>query len=152
MVEVVSENVHAESRHTHIHLVTNVTFLGVGGVETAMSLPVSAQVATCCIMFATVSASVLGFLQLIPAFLAPSISNGKLAAVVVCSCDVEERLGLCWCLDHSAHLMVRDGWGDGHVVWDSRAGGGDVDEGGVVVVLLGGGRGGWSTIRGRGGS
>ena len=96
----------------------------------------SAQVATCCIMFTTVSTSVLGLLQLITTFLTPTIRNGQLAvAAVVGSCDVDERL-LCWCLDHSDHLLISDGGCDGHMVWHSRAGGGDVDQSGVVVVLL----------------
>ena len=84
MVEVVSENVHAEGWHADIHFAANVTLFCVGRVETPMSLSVSAEVAAGCIVFTTVSTSVLWLLHLIPALFAPAVSNRKLAVAVGC--------------------------------------------------------------------
>ena len=58
MVEGVGEHMHREGRHADIHLVTDVALLGIVRVKAPVSLPMSGQVAACCIMFSTVTAGV----------------------------------------------------------------------------------------------
>ena len=75
MIEIVCEYVHAESRHTDIHFAANMALFSIGRVQTAVSLSVSGQVAAGCIMFATISTGILGFLTLITSLFTPSICN-----------------------------------------------------------------------------
>ena len=44
MVEVVGEDVHGESGHGDVHLVTDVTFLGTPGIQASVRLLVSGEV------------------------------------------------------------------------------------------------------------
>ena len=60
VVEVVCQHMHAECRHAHVHLVTDVALLGVCRVEGAVGLPVSRQVARGGVVLATFGASELG--------------------------------------------------------------------------------------------
>ena len=62
VVKVVCQHMHAEGRHAHVHLVTDVTLLGVCRVQGAVGLPVSRQVARGGVVLATLGASEFRFL------------------------------------------------------------------------------------------
>ena len=82
VVEVMGEDVHGEGGHADIHLAADVTLLGIGRVEAAVSLPVAREVAAGCIMFPTICTSVLGLLNLVKSLLTPTVCYRKLAVGV----------------------------------------------------------------------
>ena len=79
VVEVVGQDVHGEGGHADVHLAADVTLLGVGRVQAAVSLSVSAQVTAGRVMLPTVSARVLGLLNLVQSLLTPAVCYRELA-------------------------------------------------------------------------
>ena len=83
VVEVVGQDVHGEGGHADVHLAADVTLLGVGRVQAPVSLSVSAQVTACRVVFPTISARVLGLLNLVQSLFTPAVCYRELAVGAV---------------------------------------------------------------------
>ena len=59
VVEVVCEDVHGERRHGDVHLATDVTLLGIGGVEAPVGLLMPGEVGAGGVVFAALGADIL---------------------------------------------------------------------------------------------
>ena len=82
VVEVVCEDVHGERRHGDVHLATDVTLLGIGGVEAPVGLLMPGEVRAGGVVLAALRTSVLGLVlvdqgETVLALLGSTVNDGQ---------------------------------------------------------------------------